>query len=178
MAHSSGHRKCEHSLRFCEWNIKKYGIVHQRAQDYDAGKERTAAARRAHQYADSTYTIWLSGPRGTEYMVHTPNPVSVKEVDEFRTKQTKSSERQQSVTALVELPSLNTSKPPGEGMPKPEDRASERARFNYGWFDKERAQQLVPTTYQILTYSDLSPSHPQPHPLINQGSPPLDSKST
>ena len=169
MAHSSGHRKCEHSLRFCEWNIKKYDIMCQRAQDYDAGKERTAAARRAHQYADSTHTVWLSGPRGTEYMVHTPNPVSVKKVDEFRTKTTKTIKRQQSVdTALAELPSLNTSKPP---KVRPECRASERAVFNYGWFDKERAQQLVPTSYHILTYSD---RHLQPHPLINQGSP--DSK--
>ena len=172
MAHSSGHRKCEHSLRFCEWNIKKYDIVRQRAHDYDAGKERTAAARRAHQYADSTHTVWLSGPQGTEYMVHTPNPVSVKKVDEFRTKKTKASKRQQSVdTAQAELPSLNTSKPPGKGMLRPECRASERAVFNYGWFDKERAQQLA---YHILTYSDLLSSHLQPHPLISQGSP--DSK--
>lgn len=187
IAHSSGHKKCEQSLRFCEWNIKKYGIMCQRMQEYDAGKERNAATRTAHQYTDSRHPIWLSGPRGPEYIVHTPNPVSVKEVEKFRAKQTQLSgstckqvamqqpQNRLAEATQVKLPSLitTTPKPVGDMETGLEERRlhldSDRIRFDYSWFDKLRAQQLVPTTYHILTYSNPSSSHLQPRSLINPG---------
>lgn len=139
---------------------------------YDPAKERNAATRRAHQYADSRHAVGLGGPRGQEYMIHTPNPTSVREVDRFRAKEANFPD--QKATGVggqagkdTKLPPLN----PGKRSIKETKpcASSGRIAFDYGWFDKLRAQQLVPTTYHILTYSDPSSSHLQPRSLLNPG---------
>lgn len=156
VAHNNRHKKCEQSLRFCEWNIKKYGIVRERMHDFDAGKERQAASRRAHQFTDSTFSASLNGPRGSEYHVQIPNPVSVRHVTQYKTKQSSSTQH---------------SKPPKEKLPPIKDECTSskegRPTFDYSWFDSLRAQQLVPTTHHIITYSDPSSTHLQPRSLLN-----------
>ena len=149
LAHNSGHKKCEQSLSFCEWNLQKHSIVEQRKLEYDAGKERDAGTRQAHQHTDSKQTMWLKGPQGQMYMMHVPNPVSVQEVARFKAK---------SSQATGTRPS-----------PTERDKEETEGKFDYSWFDPLRAQQLVPSTHHILTYSNPSSSHLQPRPLLNPG---------
>ena len=123
-------------------------------QDYDAGKERQVASRRAHQFTDSARSVWLSGARGPEYHTQTPNPVTVRDVAQFKARR----------------PSPGVQDP--EKLPPVKDagpKASKEGRptFDYGWFDRLRAQQLVPTTHNILTYSDPSSTRLQPRSLLN-----------
>lgn len=139
-------------------------------QMYDASKERNAATRRAHQYTVCTHAVGLSGPRGQEYVVQTPNPVSVREVNKFRAKQAHPPGHK--ATGAGGQSGRNTKLPPlnPRGIKERKACASHgRMVFDYGWFDKLRAQQLVPTTYHILTYSDPSSSHLQPRSLLNPG---------
>lgn len=135
----------------------------QRRQDYDAIKERNAAARRAHQHTDSSQPrVWLRGPRGPEYMTYTPNPVSVRDVADFKAKQPPTRQPQAAATVRDKASALTL--PPLDTATTDKD---QRRKFNYGWFDKLRAQQLVPTTHHILTYSEPSSNSLQPRSLLN-----------
>lgn len=139
--------------------------MRQRMQEYDTAKERNAATRRVHQYADSRRALGLSGPRGQEYMVHTPNPITVREVDKFRAKQATGPSRQSGEE--TEIHPLTPGRDKCGIKERTPRNSTSRVEFDYGWFDKLRAQQLVPTTYHILTYSDPSSSHLQPRSLLN-----------
>lgn len=155
LAHSNGHKRCEQSLSFCEWNLQKHSIVEQRKLEYDAGKQRDAGTRQAHQYTDSKQTMWLRGPQGQMYMMHAPNPISVQEVARFKAKSSQASNTRPSAAT-----STKRDKEVTEGT---------KGKFDYSWFDPLRAQQLVPSTHHILTYSNPSSSHLQPRSLLNPG---------
>ena len=138
--------------------------MRERLCDYDADKERNAATHRAHQYTDSSHPrMWLSGPRGTEYMTHTPNPVSVRDVADFRARHppTRQPQAATGVKGEVSSPALSPAEATATTV------RGTRSKFDYGWFDKLRAQQLVPTTHHILTYSDPSSTSLQPRSLLN-----------
>lgn len=152
LARKHGYKKCENSLNFCQWNLQKDEIVKERKYDYDAGKARRAASRCSHQYKDSRLTGWLSGPRGHLYMAHTPNPVTVKDVTEHKEKE-----------------KARKSQISDEVFSKEERDQSEKLEFDYGWFDSVRAQQLIPPTHDILTYTDPSSCQLRPRSLMNPG---------
>ena len=155
LSRKHGHKKCENSLNFSQWNLQKDVIVKERKYDYDAAKARRAATRCTHQYKDSRLTGWLSGPRGHLYMAHTPNPVTVKVVAQHKEKEKvrKSSQASSSETCSIE-----------------EERdPSKKLEFNYGWFDSVRAQQLIPCTHDILTYTDPSSCQLRPRTVLNPG---------
>ena len=146
-----GHKKCEHSLNFCQWNLQKHHIVQERKLDYDASNARRKAERESHQYADSTHAPGLRGTQGQIYVFHTPNPVSVGHVKEFK--------KGEDERLPKKPPEVIVSKS-GEGG---------ELEFNYGWFDPLRAQQLIPSTHDVLTYSDPSSCHLRPKSLLNPG---------
>ena len=139
LARTYGHKKCEQSLQFCKWNIEKYETVRER-RPVCSSRERDTASRRAHQFADSKTRLWLSGPRGTEYMLHTPNPVPLSQCKAMPCRDPASNR-------------VSTQTQP--------------SKFDYGWFDPLRAQQLVPSTHHVLTYSDPSSTALQPRSLLN-----------
>ena len=149
LARKHGHKKCEDSLNFCQWNLQKDKTVKERKFDYDASKARQNGSRQAHMFRDSTLSTWLGGARGTLYMAHVPNPVTVHDVSMHR------KERKERET----LPEIG------------DDRADshEKIDFNYGWFDSLRAQQLIPPTKHVLTYADPSSCHLRPRSLLNPG---------
>ena len=150
LARKHGHKKCEHSLNFCQWNLQKDKIVKERRYDYDAGRARQNASRQAHLYRDSTLTTWLSGPRGNLYMAQVPNTVSVHSVARHKR------EREERAT----LPEIKIA---GEERPN----SREKLDFDYGWFDSLRAQQLIPPTQHVLTYANPSSCHLRPRSLLN-----------
>lgn len=152
LARKHGHKKCEHSLNFCQWNLQKDKIVKERKYDYDAGRARQNASRQAHLFQDSTQTTWLSGARGNLYMAQLPNPVTVHDVARHKKEK---NERD----ALPEI----SIKVAGD------ERAStqEKLDFDYGWFDSLRAQQLIPPTQHVLTYADPSSCHLRPRSVLN-----------
>lgn len=154
LARHYGHKKCENSLNFCLWNLQKHQITGERRFDYDARKSRRTATREAHQYADSSLVLGLNGTQGQRYVVHTPNPVTVRDVQVF------------------ERYSLATRKTEGvdDGNEKLADVAEgQRLDFNYGWFDPLRSQQLIPPTHDVLAYSDPSSCHLRPKSILNPG---------
>ena len=150
LARKHGHKKCEHSLNFCQWNLQKDKIVKERRYDYDADRTRQNASRQAHLFRDSTLTTWLSGPRGNLYMTHIPNTVTVHQVSRHR------KERKERET----LPEIKVA---GEERSS----AQEKLEFDYGWFDSLRAQQLIPPTQHVLTYANPSSCHLRPRSLLN-----------
>ncbi|XP_064393433.1 uncharacterized protein LOC135340937 [Halichondria panicea] len=144
------HKKCEHSLNFCQWNLQKHHIVRERELDYDAGNARRKAGREAHMYADSTHSPGLRGTQGQIYMYQTPNPVSVKHVQDFEEKDKTS----------IQKPPVTLESESGDGG---------KLDFNYGWFDPLRAQQLIPSTHDVITYSDPSSCQLRPKSIVNPG---------
>lgn len=150
LARKHGHKKCENSLNFSQWNLQKDAIVKERKYDYDAGKARRTATRCSHQYKDSSLTGWLSGPRGHLYMAHTPNPITVKDVAKHNEKE-----------------KLRKSQLSSEPHSKETRDQSVKLDFDYGWFDSVRAQRLIPTTHDILTYTDPSSCQLRPRSLMN-----------
>ena len=150
LARKHGHKRCEHSLNFCQWNLQKDKIVKERKFDYEAKKARQTASRQAHLFRDSAVTTWLGGARGNLYMAHVPNPVTVHEVSRDKLER----------KARETLPEI---KHAGEER----ESAQEKLEFNYGWFDSLRAQQLIPPTKHVLTYSDPSSCYLRPRSLLN-----------
>ena len=152
LARKHGHKKCEHSLNFCQWNLQKDKIVKERKNDYHAGRARQNASRQAHLYRDSTLTTWLSGPRGNLYMAQIPNKVTIHEVSRH--------ERERR-----EMDTLPQIKITGEERTS----TQEKLDFDYVWFDSLRAQQLIPPTKDVLTYANPSSCSLRPKSLLNPG---------
>ena len=152
LARKYGHKKCEHSLNFCQWNLQKDKIVKERRYDYDAERARQTASRQAHLYRDSALTTWLSGPRGNLYMAQLPNTITMHAVAQHKKEK---GERET-------LPEIKVTG---------EERVSsqEKLEFDYGWFDSLRAQQLIPPTQHVLTYANPSSCHLRPKSLLNPG---------
>ena len=140
-----GQKRCENSLRFCQWNLQKRLTVQERSEEHDLRRDRRMAERRTHLYFDSTLETWRRGPQGQIYMVKLPNPVSVKAVMESESEkpQARPQSRLQPVTD------------------------GEKFDFNYGWFDPLRAQQLIPSADDILTYANPSSCSLRPHSILN-----------
>ena len=170
LAREYGHKKCENSLNFCQWNLQKHYVVEERSKEYDADKARMIAERQAHLHKDSTLATWLRGTQGQLYMTQIQNPVSMKTVNEFR---------QEKIKSKVQFPEVSTSY---ESISKPTTADShsksrslhdngfsseDRFDFNYGWFDCLRAQQLIPSTNDILTYANPSSNELRPRSLLN-----------
>jgi hypothetical protein len=83
LARKHGHKKCENSLNFSQWNLQKHQIVNERSNDYNAIKARRAAERQTHLSHDSTLKTWLCGTQCQLYMIKLSNPVSMKHIQEF-----------------------------------------------------------------------------------------------
>ena len=154
-----GHKKCENSLNFCQWNLQKYHIIAERKLDYDAGNARQSAFRLGHQLLDSTLNekLMYRGKYAQLYMAHLPNPVTVAMVSKFEAeeKSPRAFIREQlHVKQEEEMNSTN---------------AGNKLEFNYGWFDSLRAQQHIPCTRDIIKYSNPSSCQLRPHSLLNPG---------
>ena len=154
LARQYGHKKCEHSLNFCQWNLQKHHIIKERKSDYDARNARRAATREAHQYADSSIVPGLKGTHGQVYMVHTPNPVTVRDVKIF--------EREKASVKVESVPTVDVEN-------KEDEEKGKKFEFNYGWFDPLRAQQLIPSTHDVMTYSNPSSCQLRPKSVLNPG---------
>ena len=183
LAREYGHKKCENSLNFCQWNLQKHYIVQERSKDYDAGKERMKAYRQTHLQNDSTITPWIRGPRGQIYTTHIPNMVTIQTVKDFEKKQHSRSDGQDehvsmhlpildndkstsTSSRLTEMISSNTVRS-SQRQVIDEEVGEEKFEFDYGWFDKLRSRQLIPDTDHILTYSNPSASELYPRSLLN-----------
>lgn len=148
LSRKHGHKDCEDSLNFCQWNLQKHHITKERKFDYDANNARQKAKREAHMHADSSLSPGLKGTQGQIYLVHTINAVSVKQVQDFEKEKTSRPATTQ--PAIVK-----------------ENETGEKFDFNYGWFDPLRAQQLIPCTDDILTYSNPSSCHLRAKSIVN-----------
>ena len=148
LARKYGHKKCEDSLNFCQWNLQKHYIVKKRSTEYDANNARRTAQRQSHLSYDSTLSTWLHGKCGQTYMAHIPNHISVKDVKEYNQK-----------AKVAQLPPIEDD--------HESDSCDERFDFDYGWFDKIRAQQLIPCTHDVVTYANPSSCALQPRSLLN-----------
>ena len=173
LARKHGHKKCENSLNFCQWNLQKHYIVQERNKEHDPTKARRTAARQSHLQMDSTLTPWLHGTQGQLYMAQLSNPVSIKEVATYKP----AKEDKVQFPSIMKTKddtfysSLKTKTP---SVPKTPDIADEdtldndeRFDFDYGWFDTLRAQQLIPSTNDILTYANPSSNSLRPRSLLN-----------
>ena len=173
------HKKCENSLNFCQWNLQKHYIVRERSKDYDAHKARRSAYRQTHLQTDSVITPWMRGPRGQIYTAAIPNTVTIKTVQNFDrmtkaergTSHVTTAERR---TSRVCFPPMAESKNEVTGNKEPQLTPAsdlleneERFDFSYGWFDEQRARQLIPKTDDILTYANPSADELQPRSLLN-----------
>ena len=183
IARKFGEKKCQMSLNFCQWSLQKHKITEERRDDYDAIKYRRSAVRQAHQFRDSTLTTWLRGNHGQLYMVHTPNPISLGEVSRFEQSRsakakkaatTDSSEVEKKSpipTVVITRASICAERPTSYQVPKPRsqeyDKHGAKLDFNYGWFDPLRSQQFIPSTYDVLRYSDPSSSFLRPRSILN-----------
>ena len=160
LAREHGHKKCENSLNFCQWNLQKHHIVQERSQDYNAHKARRSAYRQAHLHTDSAITPWMRGPCGQLYTVMAPNTVSIHAVQEYDKKK----EEKEREKMTVHLPSVEDNASLKAAIA---DQGRERFDFDYGWFDKHRARHLLPGTDEILTYANPSANRLQPRSLLN-----------
>lgn len=154
LARQYGHKKCEDSLNFCQWNLQKHHITKERKTDYDASNARRASRRVAHQYADSSLVPGFRGTQGQVYMVHTPNPVTVRDVKIFEKEK-----------ASVKIESV----PTADGENEEDEEKGKKLEFNYGWFDPLRAQRLIPSTHDVLTYCNPSLCQLRPKSVLNPG---------
>lgn len=149
------HKKCENSLAFCEWNLQKHRIVQERKLDYNAIYDRQLTSRLAHQLVDSTQNNSFRGTHGQRYIVHIQNPVTVAAVKKFQEESASNPFAKENVQEKIE--DLNCHDSYG------------KLNFNYGWFDELRAQQLIPSSRDIIRYSDPSSCQLQPRSLLNPG---------
>lgn len=156
LARIFGHKKCENSLRFCQWNLQKHSIVQKRKLDYNAFQDRQLQTRLEHQQVDSTLKVGFRGTHGQIYMAHTLNPVSVAKVKQFQ--------KDKALNPLAKEQLLE--KIDEELTCQDEDG---KLDFKYGWFDEVRAQQLIPSTRDIIRYSDPSSCQLRPRSLLNPG---------
>lgn len=159
LSRKHGHKNCEDSLNFCQWNLQKHHITKERKFDYDASNARQKAMREAHMHADSSLSPGLRGTQGQIYLVHTINPVSVQKVQSF--------EKEKSLRPSTTLPAIVVQEENHEE--EETDKTGEKFDFDYGWFDPLRAQQLIPSTDDVLTYSDPSSCHLRPKSIVNPG---------
>ena len=172
LAREYGHKKCENSLNFCQWNLQKHYIVEERRKDYDAHHARRRGYRQTHLQTDSTITPWVRGPRGQIYTASIPNTVSIRTVQDYDKMREgegnrggrERDERERGDEESVTLPSVL------EGSQSEEPAAisnKEKFQFDYGWFDQHRARQLIPKTDDILIYSNPSANGLHPRSLLN-----------
>ena len=150
------HKKCENSLAFCEWNLQKYRTVQERKLDYDALHDRQLSTRTTHQFVDSTLQIGYRGMTGQLYRAHLANPVTVAAVKNFQEAKAANPSAKKNLCAEIEA-DLSCENTIG------------KLDFNYGWFDELRAQQLIPSTRDIIRYSDPSSCELRPRSLLNPG---------
>lgn len=154
LCRTHGHKKCENSLSFCQWNLQKYRIVKERKMDYNASHDRQLSTRLAHQMVDSSLQMGFSGTQGQIYRVHTPNPVTVAMVNKFKEERASNPFVKEQLHVKIE-----------EDLTCHDNDG--KLDFNYGWFDEVRAQQLVPSTRDIVRYSDPSSCQLRPRSLLN-----------
>jgi hypothetical protein len=150
----NGHKQCENSLAFAQWNLQKYRIVQERKLDFDAVRARQMSMRLAHQMVDSTLPIGFRGPAGQIYRANVDNPVPVEAVKKFEKEKAANPNAKENLRARIEA-DLTCHDTDG------------KLDFNYGWFDEVRAQQLIPSTRDIIRYSDPSSCELRPRSLLN-----------
>ncbi len=172
LAREHGHKKCENSLNFCQWNLQKHYIVEERKKDYDAHHARRRGYRQTHLQTDSTVTPWVRGPRGQIYTASIPNTVSIRTVQDYEKRKRGGGERDEGREReggdeeSVTLPSvLEGSQSEGAAAINRSNKG--KFQFDYGWFDQQRARQLIPKTDDILTYSNPSANGLHPRSLLN-----------
>ena len=156
LARRHKHKKCENSLNFCQWNLQKHRIVQERKLDYDAANDRRSCSRQGFQTVDSTHKISFRGPRLQVYQSHISNPVGVAKVYAFEKQRSRIG--QQKTQLQIKL-----------REEEKESDAGGKLHFVYGWFDGLRAQQLIPSTRDIIRYSDPSSCQLWPRSLVNPG---------
>lgn len=156
LAQKYGHKKCGNSLSFCQWNLQKHRIVQERKLDYNAVHARDNFYRLAHQMVDSTMKIGFSGTQGQTYRAHIANPVTVHMVQRFEEEKTSNPSAKEKLQVKIR-DDLSCHNKDG------------RLDFNYGWFDELRAQQLIPSTHDIIKYSNPSSCQLRPRTLLNPG---------
>lgn len=156
LSRTYGHKKCENSLAFCQWNLQKHRTVQERKLDYDALHDRQLTTRLAHQLVDSSLQIDYRGLQGQLYRTHIANPVTVAKVKKFQDRRLENPLAKEKLQVKLdeELSCRDT---------------NGKLDFNYGWFDGLRAQQLIPSTRDIIRYSDPSSCELRPHSLLNPG---------
>ena len=154
LAHANGHKKCENSLSFCQWNLQKHRTEQERKLDYNAAHDRQLYTRLEYQLLDSTLKISYRGTQGQLYTAHTANPITEATVKKFH------EERDSNPFAKEELQ---------KKLEKELSCRDEHGKldFNYGWFDELRAQQLIPPTRDIIKYSDPSSCQLRPRSILN-----------
>ena len=162
LAREYNHKKCENSLNFCQWNLQKHYIVEERSKDYNAHKARRNAYRQTHLQTDSVITPWMRGPCGQIYTANIPNTVTVHTVQNFD-KKIANRRQQQPLEEMDERTEGKKLTQTSSDLLENE----ERLDFNYGWFDEQRARQLIPKTDDILTYANPSANELQPRSLLN-----------
>lgn len=188
LAREFGNKRCEDTLGFCQWSLQKHSLVQERKSDYSAAKAREIASRQGHQFRDSTLKNWLGGPRGQLYMSQIPNPVSLREVAQFgvdlRTKNLASAAPMEHASSRAREPATGTEEPSivDEGDKErqidrskttvdegDEERQIDRSKtkFDYGWFDPLRAHYFIPSTNDVLTYTDPSSLQLRPRSILN-----------
>ena len=156
LAYQFGHKKCENSLRFCQWNLQKHSIVQKRKLDYDAEQQRQLYSRL--QFIDSSQVSSFHGSQGQVYIAHQPNPVSVASVKKFQKQKASNPLAKKQLLEKIE-----------EDLSRKDPDEHGKLHFNYGWFDDVRAQQLIPSTRDIMKYSDPSSCQLRPRSLLNPG---------
>lgn len=156
LARIHGHKKCENSLAFCQWNLQKYRTVQERKLDYDALQDRQLLTRLAHQLVDSSLQIEYRGTQGQLYRPQLANPVTVAAVKNYQEEKAANPFAKENLHAKIEA-DLSCQDSIG------------KLDFNYGWFDGLRAQQLIPSTRDIVRYSDPSSCELRPRSLLNPG---------
>lgn len=154
LARIHGYKKCENSLAFCQWNLQKYHIVQERKLDYDALRDRQLSTRLAHQLIDSTLKIDYRGTQGQLYRAQLANTVTVATVKKFQKEKASSPDAKKNMHMKIE-----------EDLSCRDTKG--KLDFNYGWFDELRAQQLIPSTRDIIRYSDPSSCELRPRSLLN-----------
>lgn len=156
LAKAHGHKKCENSLRFCQWNLQKHSLVQKRRLDYDALQERQLMTRLEHQMVDSTQASAFRGTQGQIYQARAQNPVTVGKVKAFQEKKALNPSAKEQLLEKIE-----------EDITCKDEHG--KLNFNYGWFDEVRAQRLIPSTRDIIRYSDPSSCQLRPRSLLNPG---------
>lgn len=169
LAREFGNKKCEDTLGFCQWSLQKYKIVQERRSDYSAAKARDIATRQGHQFRDSTLKTWLGGVRGQLYMSQIPNPVTLRAVTQFEgdvNTKTPSVAPMAQPSFLGSATGTEDSSIVDEGD---EERQIDRSKtnFDYGWFDPLRAHYFIPSTNDVLNYTDPSSLQRRPRSILN-----------